>query len=291
MNLTYLFHSEQFVKQQGEAIELIAGMGESSARISIFLENGQALSPVKAPFGSFLFEGEPNPDLVRQILFQIENLASRMRLTIFTLVLPPDSYQPEIHFWLQSLLLDNGYQIAWQDLNFHLDLSKQFIQGLHRSERWKLNKAIREGYQFKKIDSPDWDFAYSFFLESRNRKGYTLSMEKSELEKAFELFPEHYTMYGILFSGSYVALAISIEVNREIEYLFYTADDLKHRKRSPMVLLHAGLVRMSQSKGSSLLDLGTSSVKGVVNNGVATFKRNLGATASLKSTFIRKFKN
>lgn len=254
-----------------------------------FIENGRLLSPAKAPFGSFLFNSAPGPELVLEILVQLESLARKEKVHTIQIVFPPDCYQPEVNVWLQPLMVSAGYQIAWQDLNFHRELSTSFESGLHRSERWKLRKSLQLGYEFRLIPEPDWDFAYPFLLESRRRKGYQLSMKREDLERTCRLFPDSYQMSGVFFQDQCVALALSIRVSDEIEYVFYTADDVQHRKLSPVVLLHHGLAVYGHGNGVRMLDLGTSSIKGVVNSGVATFKRNLGATASLKSTFQRKF--
>jgi hypothetical protein len=219
----------------------------------------------------------------------LESLARKEKVHTAQIVFPPDCYQPEINVWLHPLMVSAGYQIAWQDLNFHSELSPSFETGLHRSERWKLKKSLQSGYEFRMIEDPDWEFVYRFLLESRQRKGYQLSMEREDLEKTCRLFPDAYRMSGVFFQDQCVALALTIQVNEEIEYVFYTADDVNHRKLSPVVLLHHGLATHCREKGIRMLDLGTSSIKGVVNSGVATFKRNLGATASLKSTFQRKF--
>jgi hypothetical protein len=288
LNSPYLFLTEPFLKQQGDLQLLKASSDGSAVEFPFYIDKGRILSPAKAPFGSFLFQNEPRPELVSEVLIQLESLARKEKIHTIQIVFPPDCYQPEINVWLQPLLVSAGYQIAWQDLNFHRQLTVPFETGLHRSERWKLRKALQLGYEFRLIANPDWDFIYRFLLESRERKGYHLSMEKEDLERTCRLFSKEYRLSGVFFQSQCVALALSILVNEEIEYVFYTADDVHHRKLSPVVLLHQGLANHCREKGVRMLDLGTSSMKGVVNSGVATFKRNLGATASLKSTFQRK---
>lgn len=285
----YLFLTEPFLKQQGDFRVISASSGNSSVDYPFFIENGRILSPAKAPFGSFLFNSQPSQELIIEILDQLESLSRKEKIHHVQIVFPPDCYQPEVNVWLQPMMVSAGYQIAWQDLNFHKELTNSFEAGLHRSERWKLRKALQLGYEFRMIPEPDWNFSFHFLLESRQRKGYQLSMVREDLERTFNLFPDAYRMSGVFFQDQCVALAVSIQVNEEIEYVFYTADNVHHRKLSPVVLLHYGLANYCREKGVRMLDLGTSSVKGVVNSGVATFKRNLGATASLKSTFLRKF--
>lgn len=291
LNSVYLFQSDVFVRQQGDPIVFRAEAGKNSAELPVFLSGNQIFSPLSAPFGSFRFEGSANAGLVKDIVALLEEFCATQGITQCKLVLPPDCYQPEVHVWLIPLLIDLGFQVAFQDLNFHRDLSMPPESGFHKSERWKLNKLIREGFEFRPVPVPDWEKHYPFLLESRLRKGFQLSMTRRELEQVFLRFPDVYQMHAVYSKDQLAALSVSIQVNPAIRYVFYTADDLAFRKRSPIVLLHYGLLKDCIQTKTQLLDLGTSSLKGVVNNGVATFKRNLGASASLKTTLIRKFRS
>ena len=114
-------------------------------------------------------------------------------------------------------------------------------------------------------------------------------MNREELENAFTRFPAAYKMWGVSVDNQLAAMAITVMVNRDILYVFYTADDLKHRKLSPVVMLHEGLYRHCGEEKFRLLDLGTASLKGLVNSGVATFKRNLGGVASLKQSWVKRY--
>jgi lipid II:glycine glycyltransferase (peptidoglycan interpeptide bridge formation enzyme) len=127
-------------------------------------------------------------------------------------------------------------------------------------------------------------------LDSRKRKGFELSMNQESLENVFAIFPENYSVFTVKNVAELAALAITVEVNPDILYVFYTADDVKFRKFSPVVLLHAGIYDYAKNMNFRILDLGTSSLKGLVNSGVATFKRSLGGIASLKNTWIWRFR-
>jgi hypothetical protein len=285
-----LFLRSSFLSRQGEPVWFESGSGTERVAMPVFVEGNHAFSPLKASFGGFQYQGIPDLVKVRHVLENALDWMEKKRMSSFVLGLPPDAYTPEFHLKLMPLLVSLGFHLQWQDLNFHLDIDRPFSQHLSKSARWKRNKALREGYRFCFMPEPDWDQAYSFLMESRVRKGYALSMSREGLEFAFKENPDLFRMAGVFKSGICAALSVSIRVSDEIEYVFYTADSLEHRKRSPVILLHEGLYSAAGFDGVKLLDLGTASLKGLVNNGVATFKRGLGGVGSLKSTLVRKFR-
>jgi hypothetical protein len=291
LNLPYFFHSEVFLKHQGNPILFGANGYGNSVELAVFEENGRAKSPLKAPFGSFSRIGKPGKELFSEVLQKIETWAKETQIQSLSLVLPPDCYQSEGEDSVLEVLLSHGYKISWQDLNYHFKVENPFFGKLHRSERWKLQRSSREGFQFQPIANIDWDFVFPFLLQSRLRRGYSLSMTREELEAVFKAFPENYRCWGVYFRNQCVALSVTVRVNQKIEYVFYTADDADFRKFSPVVLLHSGIYSNCAESGIELLDLGTSSLRGIINDGVSDFKRHLGALTSSKTTLIRHFEN
>ena len=289
MDARYFFNSHPFLHQQGEPNILELSKGISSARFAWYKQNGEGFSPLKAPFGSIEIQGPYSNSLIHQILEELIGQLKKEKVSSLTLTMPPDGYDFETGFLIAKALQNHGFQLGHQDLNFHLDVNLSFKKHLHRSERWKLNKSIRAGYVFQKVEKPNWDSTFKLLNESRERKGFRLSMDQKSLEETFSRFPDRYQLFSVLKDGETVAIGITLRINKEILYVFFTADLLVHRKLSPVVLLHSGIYQFCQAEGIILLDLGTSSLKGLVNSGVANFKRNLGGIASLKNTFIRRF--
>ena len=277
---SFLFLQSEFLAWQGQHHVIRDG----NISLPFYLKDGFALAPLAAPFGGFRFHGLVSESEVRRFLRILPSELKRFRVTGLRLVLPPDAYHPEWHIWLLPLLKEAGCKVVWQDLNFHLEQTGTFGSRLHRSERWKRNKSLREGYQFKILSDPDWNQLYPFLLESRKRKGYFLSMTKEALEATVNRFRTHYKISGVYQGTQLAALGVTVRVSPEVEYVFYTADSLDHRKLSPVVLLHEGIYEDMSGNSRGILDLGTASLKGIVNSGVATFKRNLGGIASVKTT-------
>ena len=289
MDTKYLFNTDRFLAYQGNPLVVEEEMGASSARLALFVAGEQGFSPLKAPFGSVEMAGPYSEPLVLCMLARLDKEAASHHLRSISITMPPDGYQPELSQKITDALLGNGFQYKYQDLNFHLDTQTDFRKTLHRSERWKLNKMLRSGFHFEKTQNPDWDKAYSLLEISRIRKKYSLSMTKDTLRNTFDAFPENYHMFQVWRNSEVVALAIAVRVSEAILYVFYTADELATRKYSPVVLLHDGLVAWCRQHNIVQLDLGTASLQGKVNDGVATFKRNLGGIASTKNTLIKNY--
>ena len=289
MDARYFFNSHQFLHLQGEPKILEISKGISSTRFAWYKHNGEGFSPLKAPFGSIEITGPYSNSLIHELLSDLTGQLQKEKISSLTITMPPDGYDFETGFLIAKALQNHGFHLSYQDLNFHLEVNSEFKKHLHRSERWKLNKSIRAGYEIQKVDKPDWDITFNLLNESRERKGFRLSMDQKSLEETFLKFPDRYQLFAVLKEKEIVAIGITLKINKEILYVFYTADLLNHRKLSPVVLLHSGIYQYCQAERIQLLDLGTSSLKGLVNSGVANFKRNLGGIASLKNTFIKRF--
>jgi len=284
----YFFNSRPFLIQQGEPIILESSKGTSRIKFAWFKQNREGFSPLNAPFGSLEIQGPYSNTLVHQLLDELHAQLVALRIGSLVITMPPDGYDFEMGLLISKALENHGFQMSFQDLNFHLPVSINFKKHLHRSERWKLNKSIREGYRFQKVDHPDWDAAFRLLNESRERKGFRLSMDQKSIESVFALFPDRYHLFSVCKGNETVAIAITLKVCEDILYVFYTADQISHRKLSPVVLLHHGIYGFCLENRIKLLDLGTSSLKGLVNSGVANFKRNLGGIASLKNTYMKR---
>jgi len=217
---SFLFQKQEFLKRQGSYFLL----EESGIRIALFGE-ANLFSPARAPFGGFEFEAGTGPVEFSSMLNCLDEFAARNKIESLEIVLPPDAYCPDNSTWVLELLSNFEFKPVFKDLNFYLDTTKSFHSNLHRSERWKLKKAEKEGFNFKQVLNPDWDFVHAFVLASRERKGYKLSMSKTELEESCFSFPGVYRVWRVDKDLECAAIAVTVTVCEEIEYIFYTADD------------------------------------------------------------------
>ena len=256
-------------------------------RIAVFGDS-ELESPLKAPFGGFVLPENASPASMRRLIEKVDLYASGKNALSLEIQLPPECYSGAEKDWLMPFLEGAGFQKVWTDLNFHLPVDGPIRRQLHRSERWKLNKSERLGFAFQPVLQPNWNQVHAFILASRIRKGYSLSMTADELRESADKFPGRYKVWQVLSpANELAAIAVSIDVSSETEYVFYTADDPVFRKWSPVVMLIAGIYEVALAEKKQVLDLGTASLKGMINPGLAAFKQFLGGLPSPKHR-IRK---
>ncbi len=285
MSPASLFLHPGFLERQGPFIWLEAAGG----RIPVFGDK-EWMSPLRAPFGGFEFLKGGGREQVIELLSEIDRLAAEKGIASLEIQLSPESYFLSDFPWLPGLLEEWGFRVLYTDISFHLPIDKTFSEHLHRSERWKLHKAERLGFSFRPVKDPDWEVFHAFVLASRERRGYSLSMTALELAETSQAFPGHYRVWEVLSaSGQKAAMALSVGISEKIEYIFYTADDPAFRFVSPVVLLHQGIYEAMKPEGKTLLDLGTASLSGSLNKGVADFKRFLGGIESRKCRIYKQW--
>ena len=113
-----------------------------------------------------------------------------------------------------------------------------------------------------------------------------MTMEFEALDKMFRELPEYYLLFGLYSGERLISVVVSVLVDRGILYNFYPGDDVQYRDHSPMVMLLDGIYRYCQTNAIRILDLGISSVDGVLNPGLYRFKKNCGSIDSWKSTYL-----
>ena len=128
--------------------------------------------------------------------------------------------------------------------------------------------------------------AYELIRKSRELKGYPVTMSLNELIQSFSKFPDRYLLFSIRnSSGEMLAASVAIYVNEHVLYDFYHGDEPEARRHSPIVPLIDGLYSYAKTHGYALLDLGTSTEKGVKNKNLFKFKKHLGAQVASKITY------
>jgi len=257
-----------------------------SAAVHFQVKDAVARSPVRSPFGSVEFSRSlPEILLFEFIKFFEEKLKSVGVNSIF-IKNYPQAYAEDHAILTQTFFVNLKYNIINAQTGSVIRVSPTNIRNLfHRSERRKLDKAIRAELDFKEIGSGYLDKVYSFIHRCRTKKNYKLSMTLPDLQKASEQFPEKYLLFGVFHSGKLIAASIAIRVKEKILYDFYHDHDSEFDRLSPVVFLVAGMYDFCFMNSIRLLDLGTSAVDGLPNFSLLHFKKYLGCKPTPKLTF------
>jgi hypothetical protein len=292
---TYLFNEPaHLLTQPGSSafcFLLISPDHVIKARFTLFIQQNQGLSPFRAPFGSIEFAANLGVAHLDFFLDQIEEFGREKQLQSIRITGYPFSYAPEASQTLSQRLLYRGYRIINSELSYHLSVStKPFESLLQESERRRLRKCEKAGFQFAEEKQPDLEKVYQYVAACRLRRGFPVSLSQQAFVALFHQFPDVYRVFTVTDGNNVVALTVTVKINDRILYNFYPADAVGYQTYSPTVLLTKGLYAHCQEKCFAMLDLGISTDQGAANYGLIRFKQNLGAIASLKLSFEKELR-
>lgn len=264
---------------------------QADARCTFFVEPNRAVSPVAAPFGSVEFiQTLPDP-ILSDLLDALIDEAQTTGVPVLRLVNYPHCYAPEQAHRLTEQLLKRGFQVTAADQNSFLTITNDAFENIiDASERRRLRKCQRVGFQFMHWQCPDVDATTSFLARTRQQQGYVLALPLDRLGQLIQTFPNQFPIFAVMDGSAIAALTVAVRVRDDILYSFLPASDPGYHAYSPMVLLIDGLFRYCQQQQIRLFDLGVSlDGNHQPKPSLIRFKRNLGAQESLKFTFEKSF--
>ena len=303
----YFFNEREHLQNQGGERLLTfywqnADNQSIEARFSVIIQDGVAYSPLRATFGGIEFSEEISEEKLLEFLtlsvLQLARISSDTSIQAkacgtFIINAYPESYlvQSQIQK-LENCLFKLGFEISITEQNYEIPISNKTFYETMLSTRAKqlLRKSIRKGFLFQEVSRPDFSEIHTFIAHSRERKNRPMTMNLWQLENHFILFPKNFQAFSVRVFEQMIAVGITIKINEEFIYTFYLADDKEYLKDSPTIFLLSGIYDYYKQQNFKILDLGIASEKGILNAGLAKFKRSLGGSLSLKKTYIKHFK-
>lgn len=286
----FFFNTKTFLGSrdyQGKLICFeIAKKGQTLARMWTNLIEDRGYSPWRAPFGSIECCDKINVRILNQFISEIKLSLLAEGIKTLDVVHYPNFYDVINAGIIEECFLSNGFKAKPADTNQHIDVYIQdFASRISYAQRKRLNKCKKADFKDNIEGKESVKDAHELLTESRNRKGYPITMSYPELMRMFELHPEHYFLFTIRDQGVMIAMAICIRVSENIIYNFYHADHEDYGMYSPTVMLVDSVYKYCQAKGIDFIDLGISSVDGELNEGLYNFKKGLGAIESFKKKY------
>ena len=246
------------------------------------------MTPVRAPFGSFLFSEKLSPQGLYDFIGYCEQQLRGKGVKQILITEPPLFYRTKGEL-LQSILFNLGYQIKRAEVSSGVRVNEiPFEKKIEVWEKRKLKQSKTKGSTFQHLPFSSLELIYEFILRCREQKSQSLSMTLNEVEKTANAFKKEFLFFGVYFGNELAAASIAIKVNPSILYNFYSAHLKKFDSLSPVVMLINGMYGYCQSHDIHLLDLGTSSTEGQPNFSLLDFKLRLGTEPSMKLTFEKK---
>jgi hypothetical protein len=257
------------------------------AVFQVCIDDGIGRSPLRAPYGGI----ECSPKVSATQLFDfIDFIESSLRaegITALILKTAPQGYTPRVSALLYTFLINRGYVVANAEATALIDVQPSRERTLHAWERRKLRQATAAGLTFEVLPADQLPELYTFIAGCRRQKQYALSLSLEDVLKAAARFPEVYVLFGVYQDTNLIAGALSVRVNENVLYNFYSDHDAAFDALSPVVMLIEGMYQYCVGHDIALLDLGTSALGDAPNFGLLEFKLRLGGEPSPKFTFTK----
>jgi hypothetical protein len=269
------------------------GAGSTVAQFYVvrdFGGQGLARSPGQASFGGVqLAPGLPT-GAVHLLLDAVEAALRQHQQTQLEICSYASCYDPAGASTLAEALGERGYLVTLSEINYYLDLGRDYAAHLTYNERHCLSKCQRAGFVLEQEPPYLLPLAYDFMAACRRERGQTLSLPLERVQALFKAFPRQHLLLSVREpGGEWAAVLIAIRASSRVFYDFYLASPLHFNKLSPTVQLLGGLHAFAQANEAAIVDLGTSTLpSGEPNKSLLDFKRHLGGIASPRLTWQKK---
>lgn len=262
---------------------------EVRARISLNIKDRMALSPVRAPFGSFeIYSRLSSSSLLKFIQFVEAGLVQK---GIKHVVIKnwPAMYQPAQARQLYAVLVDKLQFKVSEEVSSIIPVVKSGLRvRMKISERQKARKAEKI-FSFRMCKPDEYKTIYDFILTCRHERGQSLSLSWKEMRNTISKLPDRFMFFKLASAEGIAAAAIVIRVSDNIWYTFYYAHAAKYNKVSPVVHLLECIYKYAVNEKVKLIDLGTSMVHDKVNKSLLHFKESVGGVTGSKFMFSKMY--
>ena len=284
-----LYNQASFLKSNNDLPQLHfywVNTSESSieAHVAFNIEEGEAVSGIKAPFGGLEVSETLAPaDLVTFIIF-LEKALKEQGIRFLRISQAPSQYfsQEKINAALEDL----KYTIKANRKYQLIPVLKEVLnERMRLMEQRRIRKCLKAGFTFRAVKVKNLLSVYSVLNDWRTKSAKPLSMEWSELAMARKQSPEAYLPFGIFDGNKLVAASIAIRVSKDVLYHFYPGHDPDYNNFSPMVMLVDEMHSWCYQNDFKFLDLGTSYVSGKMSQSLFRFKSHIGGIESQALVF------
>lgn len=262
---------------------------EVLVRISLNIKGYTALSPVRAPFGSFeIYSRISNATLLKFVQFVEAGLVQK---GIKHVIIKnwPAVYQPVQARQLYKVLVAKLQFKVSEEVSSVIPVSNKPLRiRMKISERQKARKAEKM-FSFSMCKAIEYKTIYDFILTCRHERGQSLSLSWKEMRNTISKLPERFIFFKLADATNIAAAAIVIRVSDKIWYTFYYAHAVTYNKVSPVVYLLECIYNKAASEKVKLIDLGTSMLHDKINKPLLHFKESVGAATVPKFTFSKMY--
>ena len=245
-------------------------------------------SPGRATFGGFsklqeYIEEESDKSFLLHEFFK--NYPNFSKVIIY---FPPTGLYKSI-VSQNELISYKNQKIVVEDINQYINISRTFLSSYSKGNRKKVNQFFSRGGFIKKVGTNEIKDVYNILERNRANRGVVLSMSLEILKEKVASLPNNYEIFLAALNNEFVAAAVVVNIDDIHRYVLFWGDLPESRSTSPIASLATHIIDESLQRNFKILDLGISSVDGILDEGLYRFKKNLGAvsTSKFKISYIR----
>ena len=259
------------------------------AQIHFCIEDGIALSPLNAPFGSIEFAETLSAETLCEFLIDIENNLKKKGAKRILIKDMPHLFRPSHAAILTVLFFDLNFKVIKSEINSSIIVDEVLWKNkISEPEFKRLKRCEKENLSFQEIRLLELEKVYRFIEECRRERGAELSMTYTSLKRTAEMCPNDFLLFGVFRKNKLIASSISVRVSGTVLYNFYHAHQKSSDNLSPIVFLLDNQYLYCRQNGYRFLDLGTSSLGNKTNFSLLNFKTQVGCVPSMKLTFEKE---
>jgi hypothetical protein len=192
--------------------------------------------------------------------------------------LPPVDYYNDLYKINLKVIEKFQGVLIYTDTNHHINLSGSFESKIRRNRVRDLKKSLVFGLVFKQISIID---AYNIIEKNRINKNLMPSVKVQSIVHLSAVIPQAINSFGVYEQNNLIAASITYKISNSLVYVFMWGHDPDAENGGLAITsLCKGLFDYYQNESVKILCLGTSSVKGQLDLGLANFKLGLGAVES-----------
>lgn len=209
-------------------------------------------------------------------------------VNVFEIRLPPEYFHPSVFLPQAEALRILGAKVTVDSVQIFPGLGglgSDVVSSLPKGERWWIRKFLKEGGDVRPAQPHEYASAYEIIRLNKERRGAGTSISRAKFLVLLEKNPHTYRCWLATFEGETCGAALTVDIDLETTYVFYWADTPGGRKRSVVTAIFAEILEDAKNRGKSMVDLGLSSFLGVVDEGLFSFKKHLGAKAVAQCFF------
>lgn len=254
------------------------------------LKNKELKAPYSSPFS--LIHLKENFKISDACIFAegIKKIVKIKDIDRVHFTLPPEIYENELTNTLSTAFFSKGFKIKSIELNNYFDLSEYmdietYLKKSPHKVRKNYKKALNNNLKFEQIDIENFEEAYNVIKINREQMGYPLKISKQQMQDLINM--ENLTVRAFVVKNQEksIAAALIFDVTPEVSQVVYWGDNLEYRAERAMDLLTAEIFDVYKKLEKKYLDIGPSSEDGVINIGLADFKKSIGCNTNTKLVF------